>query len=262
MSAGATTARTMPVLFIGHGSPMNTIEDNAWSKAWRLVGAALPRPRAILCVSAHWETDGPQLTGATAPDTIHDFYGFPQALFDVRYPAPGDPALAQRAAQLLGPEARIDEERGLDHGVWSVLVPMFPDADVPVVQLGIDTRRDGAWHYALARRLDPLRDEGVLILCSGNIVHNLRLLDLRSGTPAGWALRFRDLVDGLVRDGRHEELMRWPTLPDAQQAIPTPEHYIPLLYALANGRQGDKVTVFNDDVMSTLSMTSLLIDTA
>jgi 4,5-DOPA dioxygenase extradiol len=256
------TARTMPVLFVGHGSPMNTIEHNAWSDAWRLVGAALPRPRAILCVSAHWETVGPQVTGSASPATIHDFYGFPQALFDVRYPAPGDPALARRVVELLGADAGIDPERGLDHGVWSVLVPMFPEADIPVVQLGIDIRRDGAWHYAVARNLGALRDEGVLILCSGNIVHNLRLFDPRAPTAAAWALRFRDLVNALLRDGDHRALMDWPSLSDAQQAIPTPEHYIPLLYALANGRAGDKVTVFNDDVTSTLSMTSLLIDVA
>ncbi|WP_242164798.1 4,5-DOPA dioxygenase extradiol [Lysobacter sp. M15] len=256
------TARTMPVLFVGHGSPMNTIEHNAWSDAWRLVGAALPRPRAILCVSAHWETAGPQVTGSASPATIHDFYGFPQALFDVRYPAPGDPALARRVVELLGAEAGIDPERGLDHGVWSVLVPMFPEADIPVVQLGIDTRRDGAWHYAVARRLGALRDEGVLILCSGNIVHNLRLYDPRAAGGAAWAVRFRDQVNALLRDGNHRALMDWPSLTDAQQAIPTPEHYIPLLYALANGRAGDKVTVFNDDVASTLSMTSLLIDVA
>lgn len=254
--------RTMPVLFIGHGSPMNAIEDNAWSNAWRLVGAALPRPRAVLCVSAHWESDGPRVTGAEQPGTIHDFRGFPQALFDVRYPAPGSPALAERVAELLGGEAGIDPERGLDHGAWSVLLPMFPQADVPVVQLGIDTRRDGAWHYALARRLGPLRDEGVLILASGNIVHNLGLFDPRATSATPWALRFRDRVDGLIGDGSHRALMDWPSLPDARLAIPTPEHYIPLLYALANGRAGERVTVFNDDVVGTLAMTSLLIDAA
>lgn len=262
MTAQAKIPRTMPVLFIGHGSPMNAIEHNAWSDAWRLIGAALPRPRAILCVSAHWETEGPQLTGSASPPTIHDFYGFPQALFDARYPAPGDPALAARVAELLGSEAGIDPERGLDHGAWSVLLPMFPDADIPVVQLGIDTRRDGAWHYALARRLAPLRDEGVLILCSGNIVHNLRLFDFRADTGADWALRFRDMVNGLMREGDHRQLMDWPSLPDAARAIPTPEHYIPLLYALAIGRAGDAVTVFNDEVRGSLSMTSLLIDVA
>jgi 4,5-DOPA dioxygenase extradiol len=256
------TERTMPVLFIGHGSPMNTIEINPWSDAWRVMGAALPRPKAILCVSAHWETDGPQVTGGANPGTIHDFYGFPQALFDMQYPAPGDPALARRIADLVGNGATVDAERGLDHGAWSVLVPMFPQADIPVLQLGMDTRRDGAWHYALAQRLNPLRDEGVLILCSGNIVHNLRLFDPRMSIAAPWALRFRDRVNGLIERGEHRALMQFGDLPDAQLAIPTPEHYLPLLYALANGRSGDKVTVFNDEVIASLSMTSLLIDKA
>ena len=256
----AMPTRTMPVLFLGHGSPMNAIERNAWSDAWRLVGAALPRPRAILCVSAHWESDGPQLTGSAAPPTIHDFYGFPQALFDARYPAPGDPDLARRIAGQLGPDARVAPERGLDHGAWSVLLPMFPAADVPVLQLGLDISRDGAWHYALGQRLAPLREAGVLIVCSGNIVHNLRLLDLRASVPAAWAVRFRERVNQLIRDGDHRALMHWTQLPDAAQAIPTPEHYLPLLYALACGRAGDQVTVFNDEVVSSLSMTSLLLD--
>jgi len=251
----------MPVLFVGHGSPMNAIDDNPWSRTWRELGRRLRRPRAILCVSAHWETAGPVLTGNTRPGTIHDFYGFPQALFDVQYRAPGDPALAQRVVDLLGEEAgaRIDPQRGLDHGAWSVLLPMYPDADVPVVQLGIDTRRQGAWHYALARRLAPLRDEGVLILASGDIVHNLRLFDFHATQGEPWALRFRDTVNAHIREGRHAALADWPSLDDAALAIPTPEHYIPLLYALAAGRDGDGLAFFNDDVRGSLSMTSLLI---
>jgi 4,5-DOPA dioxygenase extradiol len=251
----------MPVLFLGHGSPMNAIDDNPWSRTWRELGQRLRRPRAILCVSAHWETAGPKLTGNTKPDTIHDFYGFPQALFDVQYRAPGDHALAQRVVELLGEDAgaRIDPQRGLDHGAWSVLLPMYPDADIPVVQLGIDTRRQGAWHYALARRLAPLRDEGVLILASGDIVHNLRLFDYHATTAPEWAVRFRDTVNDHIRERRHAALADWPSLDDAALAIPTPEHYIPLLYALANGRDGDGLAFFNDDVRSSLSMTSLLI---
>lgn len=256
------TERTMPVLFIGHGSPMNAIERNAWSDAWRVVGAALPRPRAILCVSAHWETPGPRVTGAAAPETIHDFRGFPQALFEARYPAPGDPELARHVAALLGDGASVDPERGLDHGVWSVLLPMFPGADIPVLQLSLDTGRDGAAHYALARRLGPLRDEGVLLLCTGNIVHNLRYFDPRVSAGLPWALRFRDLVEKLMREGDHTSLMRFDALPDAQLAVPSPEHFLPLLYALANGREGDAVTVFCDDVVGGIAMTSLLIDRA
>ena len=253
---------TMPVLFLGHGSPMNAIEDNSWSRGWRALGERLPRPRAVLCVSAHWETPGPWLTGSVAPITIHDFGGFPQALFDVRYPAPGDPMLAARTAELLGDAfpARIDPDRGLDHGAWGVLRPMHPGADIPVVQLGIDSRRPGAWHVALAQRLAALRDEGVLVLASGDIVHNLRLFDWRDQTPLPWALRFRERVNALIRDGDLAALADWPALgEDARLSIPTPEHYIPLLYALALARDGDALECFNDDVIGSLSMTSLLI---
>lgn len=254
--------RPQPVLFLGHGSPMNAIEDNAWSRAWRALGERLPRPRAILCVSAHWETPGPWLTGSEAPDTIHDFGGFPQALFEVRWPAPGDPALARRVVELLGDAfaARIDPRRGLDHGAWGVLRPMYPQADVPVVQLGIDSRRPGAWHVALAQRLAPLRDEGVLVVASGDIVHNLRLFDWRDPSPLPWATRFRDRVNALIRSGDLAALADWPTLgEDARLSIPTPEHYIPLLYALALARDGDALAFFNDDVIGSLSMTSLRI---
>lgn len=257
-------AHTLPVLFLGHGSPMNAIEDNVWSQAWRALGARLPRPRAILCVSAHWETHGPWVTGHAAPSTIHDFGGFPRALFDAQYPAPGDPALAQRVVDLLGDaQARIDPERGLDHGVWGVLKPMYPEADIPVVQLGIDSRRPGAWHVALAQRLAPLREEGVLVVASGDIVHNLRLFDFRAAAPLPWALRFRDRVNALIRDGNLSALADWPALgDDAALSIPTPEHYLPLLYALALARDGDALEFFNDDVIGSLSMTSLIIGTA
>ena len=262
MTADPAAPSRMPVLFIGHGSPMNAIEDNPWSRQWKALGPALPRPRAILCVSAHWETPGPWLTGNAAPSTVHDFGGFPQALFDVRWPAPGDPALAQRVVDLLGTDiaARIDPDRGLDHGVWSVLMPMYPAADVPVVQLGIDSRRPGAWHVALARRLAPLREEGVMVVASGDIVHNLRRFDWRDPTPLPWALRFRDRINALILDGDLDALADWPALgEDAALAIPTPEHYIPLLYALALARQGDALSFFNDDVQGSLSMTSLVI---
>lgn len=253
------------VLFLGHGSPMNAIEDNAWSRAWRALGERLPRPRAILCVSAHWETPGAWLTGSAAPPTIHDFGGFPPALHRVQWPAPGDPALATRVVELLGDDvaARIDPQRGLDHGAWGVLMPMYPQADVPVVQLGIDSRRPGAWHVALARRLAPLRDEGVMLVASGDIVHNLRLFDWRDPSPLPWALRFRDRVNALVRDGDLAALADWPALgDDARQSVPTPEHYLPLLYALALAREGDRLTFFNDNVVGSLSMTSLLIESA
>lgn len=255
---------TMPLLFLGHGSPMNAIEDNPWSRVWRDLGRRLPRPRAILCVSAHWETPGPWVTGSTAPPTIHDFYGFPQALFDVRYPAPGDPALAQRIVALLGEDvgARVDPQRGLDHGAWAVLRPMYPDAGVPIVQLGLDSRRPGAWHLALAARLAPLREEGVLIVGSGDIVHNLRHFNWRDPSPLPWASRFRDRVNALIRERDLAALADWPALgEDARLSVPTPEHYLPLLYPLALAGADEPVEFFNDDVVGSLSMTSLLIGT-
>lgn len=248
----------MPVAFVGHGSPMNAIEDNAWSRQWRLLGTAMKQPRAVLVVSAHWETDGPRITGSAAPDTIHDFGGFPPALHAVQYPAPGDPQLAWHIAGLLGDDAVVDDERGLDHGAWSVLLPMFPQADVPVLQLSLDRRLDGAGHYALAKRLASLRDEGVLVLATGNIVHNLRDYDFRaSGAPA-WATAFRDRVVELVRRGDHRALCDWPSLPDRRRAIPSAEHYLPLLYMLALGRQDEVLRVFNDDVRSAIAMTSFV----
>lgn len=252
----------MPVLFLGHGSPMNAIEDNAWSRTWRALGDTLPPPKAVLCVSAHWETAGPRVTGAATPETIHDFGGFPPALHAVQWPAPGDPALAQRVADLLGEDSgvRIDPARGLDHGAWAVLMPMYPDARVPVVQLGFDSRWPGAAHLALARRLAPLRDEGVLVVASGDIVHNLRLFNWRDPTPLPWALRFRDAVNARILDGDLAALADWTSMgEDAALAVPTPEHYIPLLYALALAREGDGLRFFNDEVIGSLSMTSLLI---
>jgi 4,5-DOPA dioxygenase extradiol len=265
MSASATHAshaRPMPVVFVGHGSPMNAIEDNEFHRAWRALGERLPRPRAILCVSAHWETRGARVTGASAPPTIHDFYGFPKALFDVRYPAPGDPQLAQRVVDLLGPkQAQVDATRGFDHGMWSVLRVMYPDADVPVVQLGIDTSQPGEHHYRFAKVLAPLRDEGVLVLGSGNIVHNLALWDPRNPHPLDWAQRFDGAVKRRVLARDHIELADWPRLgADAQLAVPTPEHYLPLLYVLALQRDDDHVNFFNEAVGSAIAMTSFVIE--
>lgn len=243
---------------------MNAIEDNAFHQGWRAVGARLPRPEAILCVSAHWETAGAAVSAAARPATIHDFYGFPRELFAVRYPAPGAPALASRIASLVsGVPIALDPERGLDHGAWSVLRAMFPAADVPVLQLSLDTRRPGAWHYALARELAPLRDEGVLILGSGDIVHNLRLFEFDSDAQPEWAVRFRERTNALILAGDHGPLANYPTLgPEAALAVPTPEHYLPLLYALGVQQPGDTVSLFNDVVTSAVSMTSVLIEPA
>lgn len=250
--------KPMPALFIGHGSPMNAIEPGPATAAWRELAAALPRPRAILCVSAHWYTRGTGVTAMAQPQTIHDFYGFPPALYACRYPAPGDPVLAARVQQLLAPTpVAADEQWGLDHGSWSVLLYMYPQADVPVLQLSIDGELGAAEHVALARRLQPLRDEGVLILGSGNVVHNLRRMVRAIDAPAApWASRFEDLVrqawlerddQSLIDTARHGE--------DATLSIPTPEHYLPLLYVLGQRRDGDAVSVpFTRIENSTLSM--------
>jgi len=248
----------MPVLFLGHGSPMNAIEDNEFHRAWRALGGRLPRPAAVLCVSAHWETHGVRTSAAARPVTIHDFYGFPQALFDVQYRAPGNPALARRAAELAG--AQQDPDRGLDHGAWGVLIAMYPDASVPVVQLSLDTTQPGAFHYALAKKLAPLRDAGILVVGSGNIVHNLGVWRPGDGRPYDWALRFDAEVRRRIDAGEHAALADYPSLGmDARMAVPTPEHYLPLLYVLALQAKGEAPAYFNDKVMTSISMTSVLI---
>jgi len=252
----------MPAIFLGHGSPMNAIEDNAFRRAWAGLASHLPRPRAVLCISAHWETRGVALTAAARPETIHDFHGFPPELFAVRYPAPGDSGLAQTVANLLAPGgARLDARRGLDHGSWSVLWTMYPRADVPVVQLSLDTNEPASFHYELAQRLAPLREQGVLILGSGNIVHNLRLLDYRRADGFDWAVRFDREVKARIEARDHDALIRYDELgDDARQAVPTPEHYLPLLYVLALQDERERASFFNDRVvMGSISMTSVII---
>jgi 4,5-DOPA dioxygenase extradiol len=250
----------LPVLFLGHGSPMNAIEDNPWRRAWAEAGQRLPRPRAILCVSAHWETRGPAVSASAAPPTIHDFGGFPQALFDVQYPAPGDPALARRVAELLAPEqVRQDPARGLDHGAWGVLAPMYPEADIPIVQLSLDRTKSNPWHYEAGRRLAPLRDEGVLIVGSGDIVHNLRAVDFRRGGTPDWAVRFNDTARSLIVAGDHQPLIDYEKLgPEAEMSINSAEHYLPLLYVLGAADTGEHPDFFNDDVFAAISMTSVV----
>lgn len=236
----------MPALFIGHGSPMNAIEDTVWSRAWRSLGTALredyPRPKAILVISAHWMTPGVGVTAMPRPQTIHDFGGFPDALFAMQYPAPGDTELALRIQQLLAPEAvSLDQSWGLDHGAWSVLVHLFPDADIPVVQLSLDLSRPNRFHYELGQRLRPLRDEGVLILGSGNVVHNLRMIQWHGGGSApAWSARVEQRVMECLRAGDHDALIDYPNLdPQALLAIPTSEHYLPLLYIAGLQLEGE-----------------------
>jgi 4,5-DOPA dioxygenase extradiol len=221
----------MPVVFFGHGSPMNTLERNRYTEAWRKIGESIPTPKAILCVSAHWYTEGTAVTAMSRPRTIHDFYGFPQALFDVQYPAPGSPEIAERVRELLTPiDVALDESWGLDHGTWSVLKHAYPKANVPVLQLSIDGTRPAQFHYDIARRLAPLRDERILIAGSGNVVHNLRLM--RPGAQAlDWAVRFNERVRAALASRDHRTLVEFEKLgSDARLSVPTPEHYLPLLY--------------------------------
>ena len=254
----------MPVLFVGHGSPMNAIEDNEFSRTWGELGKKLPRPRVILCISAHWETEGTRVTSMEKPRTIHDFGGFPRALFEVEYPAPGSAWLARQIP------VEPDEEWGLDHGCWSILRQMYPGADVPVVQLSLDYRKSPRDHYALARELAPLRQKGVLIIGSGNLVHNLRLVQIRGAsasdfnTPFGfdWAIEANDQFKKLINEQRHDELMGYQSLGRAVQlAVPTAEHYLPMLYAIALQQDDESITWFNDKALAgSLTMTSLMID--
>jgi 4,5-DOPA dioxygenase extradiol len=250
----------MPVVFVGHGSPMNAIEKNAFHMSWQKLAQDIPQPESILCISAHWETPGLAVTVTDEPETIHDFFGFPPALFEVRYPAPGSPSLAHRTAALLAPDkVTMDARRGLDHGAWGVLVAMYPKASVPVVQLSLDTSQSPQLHYDFASRLAPLRNERVLILASGNIVHNLRQFDFSDPTPLPWAVEFNEHIKNLILAHRHSELIDYESLgPVARLAIPTREHYLPLLYALALQQDDEPVRFFSDEVASSISMTSLL----
>jgi 4,5-DOPA dioxygenase extradiol len=252
-----------PALFLGHGSPMLAIEPSRFTAAWQQLGRELPRPRAILAVSAHWYGRGTAVTVQPRPRTIHDFYGFPAALYALQYPAPGEPQLAARVAGLLAPTAvRLDEEWGLDHGSWSVLRYLYPQADIPVIQLSIDASLSGPQHYALAQRLAPLRDEGVLVLGSGNVVHNLRMLqfDPAAGSPP-WALSFNAAVRARVHSGQHAALAAYESLDaGAALSVPTPEHYLPLLYVLALARAGDAVSMPVDGMdLGSISMLGVLV---
>ena len=236
----------MPAIFFGHGNPMNALQNNDWTAAWSAIGRAIPRPRAILCVSAHWYLPATLVTGNTAPRTIHDFGGFPRELYQVQYPAPGDPQLARRIQELLAPlRVELDESWGLDHGTWSVFRHVNPEADVPIVQLSIDESQPPSFHFDLGQRLTPLRDEGVLIAASGNLVHNLHAYawGKHSPEPYDWAVRFETSAKDLLIARDFEPLVNYESLgPDALLSIPTPDHYLPLLYVLGTHRDGEAVT--------------------
>lgn len=234
----------MPVVFVGHGNPMNALLDNAYSRGWAALTAQLPRPRAVLCVSAHWYLPGTAVTAMAAPRTIHDFGGFPRELFAVRYDAPGDPAFARELQHLAPVRVELDERRGLDHGTWSVLRHMYPAADIPVVQLSIDETQPPEFHYDLGAALRPLRESGVFIVGSGNVVHNLHAYawGRQPAEPFDWALRFEARVRELLMQGEHAPLTDYASMGrDALLSIPTPEHYLPLLYVLGASEPGEAV---------------------
>ncbi|HEX7374114.1 MAG TPA: 4,5-DOPA dioxygenase extradiol [Steroidobacteraceae bacterium] len=238
-------ANRLPAIFFGHGNPMNAIASNGYTEAWRRIGQQTPRPKAVLSISAHWYVPRTAVTVSTAPRTIHDFGGFPAELFQVQYPAPGDPALARRVQNLLSPvDVTLDDSWGLDHGTWSVLVHVYPEADVPVVQLSIDGTQPASFHFEVGRKLASLRDEGVLIVGSGNLVHNLRAYawDQQPRDAYDWAVRFESAARNLIVAGDYQPLIDYETLGrDAALSIPTPEHYLPLLHVLGAGQPGELV---------------------
>jgi 4,5-DOPA dioxygenase extradiol len=256
----------MPVLFLGHGSPMNAIDENEFVAGIRSIGRTIPKPMAILCVSAHWETRGTFVTAMEKPQTIHDFGGFPRALFEVQYPAPGSPELAKETKALIRKTAvGLDESWGLDHGAWSVIKHLYPDADVPMIEMSLDYYQAPQYHYDLARELVSLREKGVLIIGSGNMVHNLGLLawDKLSADEFGfdWALEASSKMKSFILSGDHQSLINYRSHGRPfELSIPTPEHYLPLLYALALQDENDKATLFNDKALAgALTMTSVII---
>lgn len=256
----------MPVLFVGHGSPMNGIEDNEFSERWIQMAKEIPTPSAVLVVSAHWFTKGTRVTAMDFPETIHDFGGFPQALFDVQYPAPGNTALAHETASLLhSAHVELDHDWGLDHGAWSVVRRMYPEARIPVLQLSIDYTKPPQYHFDLAKELFSLRKKGVLIMGSGNMVHNLRMISWQNMNNAGfgydWALTMNDKFKKIISSGDYKPLIKYETLgSEARLAIPTPEHYLPLLYSLGLKGNEEPISFFNDKaVAGSLTMTSVLI---
>ena len=255
---------TAPAIFLGHGSPMNAIERNAHTEAWSAIGREHDRPKAILAISAHWYVRGTAVTAMRNPPTIHDFGGFPAALHAVEYPAPGDPALAARVQSLLAPlDVRMDDEWGLDHGTWSVLCHVYPRADVPIVQLAIDGTRPAQFHYELGQRLAALRDEGIMLVGSGNVVHNLRVVRWGDGATAyPWALQFNEAVRDFLSRREHAPLVDYHLLGEpAAMSVPTPDHYLPMLYIAGAQRDEDEMSVVTDGIdLASVSMLSFRYD--
>jgi 4,5-DOPA dioxygenase extradiol len=253
------SSERMPCAFLGHGTPMNVIMDNVWTRTWENLGQQLPRPRAILAVSAHWCTRGIGVTAMDSPPTIYDFGGFPKQMYELRYPAPGDPALALRVCELLAPLPVVpDRSWGLDHGTWSVLSKAYPDADIPVVQLSLDMTRPSKFHFEIGARLAPLRDEGVLILGTGNVVHNLMLFDRGADFAYDWAQQFNDYVRESLLMHRFDALVDYQLLGDAAAlSVPTPEHYYPPLYVAGAAGQDPAAIVVDGVTSGAMSMLSV-----
>ena len=253
-----------PVLFIGHGSPMNGIEDNEFSRTWAKFGNEIPKPKAVLVISAHWLTNGTQITAMSNPRTIHDFGGFPQALFEVQYPAPGDSILAEETSKLItSTSVGLNHDWGLDHGTWSVVKHMYPNADIPVLQLSIDYNKPPQYHFDLAKQLKSLRKKGVLIIGSGNMVHNLRMIDWNKMQETNygfdWAIEMNAIFKEKIGNNDFKSLIEYEKLNAAAKlAIPTPDHYYPLLYAMALQENNDEIEFFNDKLVGgSLNMTSV-----
>lgn len=253
----------MPLLFVGHGNPMHAVSENNFTKQWRALGELLPRPKAIVSISAHWETNGTFVTAMEKPGTIHDFYGFPQELFEVQYDPDGNPEFAKEISERLGRDfVKLDQSWGLDHGTWAVLKHIYPNADIPVLQISLDKRKNAAEHFELAKNLRFLREtEDILVIGSGNIVHNLRLINFRQKSGDDWAISANETLKKLVLNNENKSLIEFENLDDdVRQGIPTSEHYLPLIYFLAMKEKDERLEVFNDEVeLGSISMTSFKV---
>ncbi|MGD1006048.1 MAG: 4,5-DOPA dioxygenase extradiol [Ignavibacteriaceae bacterium] len=254
---------TMPLLFIGHGNPINAITQNEYTVEWNKIGKSLPGPNAVICISAHWETNGTFVTTMDKPRTIHDFYGFPAELFEVEYKAPGSPYLARETKKLIAKTSvELDNNWGLDHGCWSVVMHLFPEANIPVIELSLDYTKQPQWHYELGKELSFLRNKGILIIGSGNIVHNLRMISWQNKDGFDWALEADRKFKKLILNDEYTELIDYKNLGiEVQLAVPTPEHFLPLLYILGLKEKNESISFFNEKTeLGSISMTSLMIN--
>lgn len=253
----------MPALFVGHGNPMNAILQNEFTRNWQQLGKELPKPKAILSVSAHWLTNGTYITAMEKPRTIHDFGGFPKQLFEQQYPAPGSPEVAKQVGMVVKTtDVKDDHQWGLDHGTWSVLLPMYPLAEIPVLQMSIDYTKPPQYHYELAKELQALRSKGIMIMGSGNIVHNLGMVDFENKTRYDWAYEFDEKIKNYIDKGDHQSVVQYDKMGSiARMAVPTNEHYLPLMYTLGLQNKRDNITYFNDKMdAGSISMRSILIN--